>query len=77
MEKCIVAVCIAGLLAIVVCAMFGTQLQEDFKKEHNCKILTRYPGSLHYGIDSKVGVVMILSPAKSDWICDNGVVYTW
>ena len=54
---------------------------EIFKVEHNCKIVGRERGNISTGVspiigsNGGVGVIVVSSPDKTGWKCDDGITY--
>lgn len=48
---------------------------QEFKKDHNCKIVERSDGQYGSGFSSKGNVVATYTDGQECWLCDDGIRY--
>lgn len=85
-EKAIVAFFML-VAAMIPLAIYGSILEarewEQFKVDHNCKVVAREKGhsstGVGYGVTSSGHTGMMVTtnstPDKTGWLCDDGVTY--
>jgi len=77
---------IALLVALVVLIVLGIYAAVEegkqwraFKEAHHCKLVEHIRATSSTGVgigpDGKVGTVIVTTPAKSAFLCDDGVTY--
>lgn len=80
-ELLIVAAIIGVLIAAVAGAILGEKEWEAFKAAHSCKIVGQQDGSASVGFGMTGGAnggggpVVLSTPGKTGWLCDDGVTY--
>ncbi|OAT35738.1 hypothetical protein M988_4435 [Hafnia paralvei ATCC 29927] len=64
---------------IVVYAVNESKEWDDFKQQHNCKVVQKVQGDINTGVgitaSGKMGVIITPESDKTAYYCDDGVTY--
>ena len=74
----LVIVSVVGALVVIVAIyaiLTGAREWEEFKAAHNCKIVSKEDGHTSLGFSSSGNSVVMGTPGKTGWLCDDGVTY--
>ena len=72
------AVCAALIALLVWAAIVGAREWEAFKIAHGCRVVAQVAPSTAVGWDyssKSGGAVVVTSPGKTGWLCDDAVTY--
>lgn len=70
-----IALIILLLVVVGVVTYKEAQHWEQFKVEHNCKIVGQSQGEISTGIGTDGKVTTIVGQDKTGYLCDDGVTY--
>lgn len=73
-------ICTIGIIAIII-GMVYLAIQDEkqwqqFKVDHNCKIVGESQSSGSYGLSSSGKMIWMTNPGSKTWLCDDGIQYT-
>lgn len=75
----LMAVCVAAFAGLIWLAVEADNDWQAFKATHNCKAVAHISGSVMptYGFSSSGKLVsgVTTTPAKTGWLCDDGITY--
>lgn len=81
MEKLIFVLGVVLIVALIFGSYADQKEWEAFKSAHACEVVGKERGTVSTGVapviggSGGVGVVMMSSPDKTGWLCDDGITY--
>lgn len=72
---------VCAISALVYLDIEQNRQWEHFKIDHQCKLTGKISGDLYiaptftFGGNGGVGIAMLGTPAKTGWLCNDGILY--
>ena len=74
-EAVMLLVVLVVLAAVTALAVYDSRQWSAFKKEHNCKIVSKINGDVFTAFTTDGKAAVGSTSGKTGWLCDDGVTY--
>lgn len=71
----ILVLCVLAIILGVVGTVHEAQIWETFKQEQHCRVVSSSTPTTTTGFDTSGNFVVMTTPGKTGWLCDDGVTY--